>query len=196
MGKVIWNRPAIDFFIDKNTQNHYTPDGVMLNKVDRQLVFVYGTLMTGYPRNQSLIALGEGRRVCYAYTANNDFVMYKPVQTRLRFPVVLRAECKTDLTGYIYGEVWSVQSDFIRYMDEIERNGDMYNRKKVAVSDVQGRGSFALWMYLGDKDYWMKKIEKGEVISCNKQTAPKGHYYYSNYEHLENIKIINKNVSV
>lgn len=177
--------PLSQFIVNTCSVNHHTKDGVVLNNTSRQVVFVYGTLMERGSRHLSMRVQGDAIKICDACTYDNRYVLLKKTHPKGRFPMVIQSDSKTEMTGYIRGEVYSVQSDYIRYLDDIESNGSMFNRTKVVVNDIKGRGSLLTWMYIGDKTFWTRQTLAGLVTPCTPFTEPKKFYYYTKKEHLE-----------
>jgi gamma-glutamylcyclotransferase (GGCT)/AIG2-like uncharacterized protein YtfP len=180
----------LDSYIETTTfQRRYTPDCIALHELDRQFLFTYGTLMFGMPRNAFLMKAGDAKFLCNAYTPQTDVILYRTARKKSRFPVAIPAD-HYGLKAPLVGEVYSVNTGVIQYLDEIESNGVMYRRKRIPVADINKRGSLLAWCYLGIPDFWHEHIHKGQINRCRTVTAedanlPRRYYYYTEDIHNE-----------
>lgn len=106
-------------------------------------LFTYGTLMSGECRNlmmRNCEFLGEHSISKYAlahYTADE-------------FPVALYTGKKSNV---IVGEIYSCPDDnMLAYMDTIEDEGFLYNRKTIEIDGIQ------CYFYLGNKRVWRSQL--------------------------------------
>ena len=110
-------------------------------------VFVYGTLKRGIHNHRLLEGsdyIGE------AYTIDT-FRMYTT-----GFPVIFHSE-EPDAKA-VFGEVYDVDDDTLKRLDQLEAEGSMYNREKVNVICVDaGKIIDAnVGIYVGNSKYWEK----------------------------------------
>ncbi|WP_457572215.1 gamma-glutamylcyclotransferase family protein [Desulfovulcanus sp.] len=95
-------------------------------------VFVYGTLKKGYSNHHFLLDasfIGPGRTQ-NKYTMYADSIPYVSPQPQ---------------TSYIYGELYLVNDDTLRALDQLEEHPDFYVRRKVPV--VIDAKTYLAWMY-------------------------------------------------
>lgn len=119
-----------------------------------QTIFVYGTLMKKFGNHHLLHAHGETRFVGRGKTADH-FVM-----DHVGFPRARRAWENMPgrfLPNAVIGEVWTVTEQTFKILDQLEGNGFMYQREKVAVKCSNGE-TLEAWMYL-----YMKKLDAVNV---------------------------------
>ena len=131
-----------------------TPDMGVLRDTEDNLVFVYGSLMSGLHNNY---ILRKSKFLGRARTTFDKYEMY----TAGNFPVL--REVKDDEGNYVYGEAYAVDADTMMNLDWLESNGVMYSRKKIRVSmreQVIQHGNTRVypfeecWCYFGNEDYW------------------------------------------
>lgn len=110
----------------------------------KHLVFVYGTLRTGYGNNRLLVTarrLGD-------HLTDPKYTMYNTG----RFPYVAEGGKQA-----ITGEVWQVTGDVLRNLDGLEGHPDFYCRKQ----DISTKWGDA-WIYLLDGSDNCPIIESGD----------------------------------
>jgi gamma-glutamylcyclotransferase (GGCT)/AIG2-like uncharacterized protein YtfP len=136
-----------------------------LLKGKTMLVFVYGTLKSGYGNNRLL----EGaRKVCDALT-DATYAMYN-----IGFPFIVPSEQEwtedeKENAGKVVGEVWEIDSEtHLAYLDRLESEGRFYNRVKTTVNNglevsLYEINPYAGKSYRGDSKL-VKKSEEGTVL--------------------------------
>lgn len=129
------------------------------------LVFVYGTLLSGYS-NHGLLC---GARKVGSFSTEKKFKM----KGRYGFPMVVKAHRQfsglQDLvamrTHYrpIAGEVYAVDAGVLRKLDNLEGHPQWYKREQVKVRGLKENNGKA-WMYIMPST---PQIEKKENSSLN-----------------------------
>lgn len=120
------------------------------------LVFVYGSLKTGFHNNPGFLGNPEqAELIGAAQTVDSEFIMTNATS----FPYVFRwrvlpedwRDSATPYTGAVVGEVWDVSSDVLRQLDRLEGHPRHYQRQRVMVQprDVGAAAPpMEVWMYL------------------------------------------------
>lgn len=109
-------------------RSRFTPDFLEMNHLEDIVVFVYGTLQKS-ECNDGILKdakfLGQG------YTLMDNFYMKEAFEA---YPVVFDLETKSEAfkskQGKILGELYAVHPRTILAMDNLERNGYLFKRKK------------------------------------------------------------------
>ncbi|TKC53344.1 hypothetical protein EI555_005659 [Monodon monoceros] len=98
-------------------------------------MFVYGTLKTGQPNHWVLLESAHGRAAFRGWG-----------RTVEPYPLVIAGQCNIprllNLPGQgrrVAGEVYAVDEQMLRFLDEFEGCPDMYQRTRVTVA-VEGEG--------------------------------------------------------
>ena len=122
------------------------------------LIFVYGTLKSGFGNN---VLLDNSEYICKAITVDADYDMI----SLGGFPGLVNGE------NHVFGEVYNVSDDVLGRVDVLEGNGSFYQRKKVMVmSTSQPAGkSYYVWTYVlvnqeRDSGYDNSKIEMLDAL--------------------------------
>lgn len=115
---------------------------------NRHRVFVYGTLKRGI-HNHHLLEKSEF--IGNAYTVDT-FKMYT-----VGFPIIMPADGPD--AWAVYGEVYDVDDDTLKRLDNLESEGSMYLRKPINVVLEQPMGRQELIdanvsVYIGNPKYW------------------------------------------
>ena len=106
-----------------------------------ELVFVYGTLMRGNRNHRWMLQDNPGAEFVGEGWAEG-VALYKVTSG---YPgVILEAGSRTR------GEVFRVDQQILRRMDDLEDEGDLYRREKVAVSLDEGP-TVETWVYLWNR---------------------------------------------
>lgn len=125
-------------------------------------VFVYGTLKRGIHNNR---LLENSDFIGNAYTLDT-FKMF-----HVGFPVIFfdnHPDAKP-----VYGEVYDVDDDTLKSLDNLEAEGSMYDRKEINVQldhphTQQGRVVDAnVSVYIGNSGYWQHLKANQEYTSVN-----------------------------
>jgi gamma-glutamylcyclotransferase (GGCT)/AIG2-like uncharacterized protein YtfP len=107
-------------------------------------VFVYGTLKKGLC-NSSLLRTAE-------YVGTGYTVSLFTMRT-VGFPIIFPAENGSP----VFGEVFEVDDNTLKALDNLESEGRMYNREKIMVvlPDIGDAGQIEdVYVYVGNPDYW------------------------------------------
>lgn len=159
----------------------YTQDLPSLMKMERQLIFTYGTLREGFKRNRML----AGQEfVGYASTGNH-YNMYVTNNYKDPFPVVM-LEGRADHMGAIFGEVYSVVPSCLRTLDYVESNGTVYKRylTPVYIGNKDGTTHRTnAWMYKGLRSFWSSRMANLHQIKPN--AKDKSRYYMFTERHVK-----------
>lgn len=125
-------------------------------------VFVYGTLKRGIHNHRLLETseyIGEGFTV-------EKFRMYTT-----GFPVLFESD-HPDAKS-VFGEVYDVDDDTLKRLDQLEAEGRMYDRKDITVYLTSGPPGYtggvydgAVQCYIGNEQYW-KNSKIPEYTKCN-----------------------------
>lgn len=144
--------------------NEYTPDLPELQQKNGHLVFVYGTLKKSKCRGHML---AEADYLGLASTLSTHYLMYN-VQGRQQFPVVL-SRPGNPKAAPIGGELYEVTAEDMVYLDRIEQNGELYQRRMVPVNFVDSEGQMRqtwAWCYIGVDSFW------GPIVQANLKGDP------------------------
>lgn len=141
-------------------ENMFTKDIPLLDMHEWHYMFVYGSLKSGHDNNDYLAGCECVSRG--AYTSLYSYQMKEIVhsQSGLRIPYITHTG-DTERRGYIRGEVWKVNTDYITSIDGLESNGSAYFRVRLPIIiSSHTKQSIPIWTYLGNekfiKDYYLK----------------------------------------
>lgn len=105
------------------------------------LVFVYGTLKSGFPNHR---VLRGSRFVDDGYTRNRFFFANLG-----RFPAILQDENCTEFKNLrkvvVHGEIYSVNDSTLKDLDSLEGYPDLYTRKIIPITTY--KGTLNCWTY-------------------------------------------------
>jgi len=126
------------------------PESPVLEKCEKHLVFVYGTLMRGHYNHAFL----SGSRFFGEGTAHG-LALYNVTSA---FPGAVRRDgCR------VMGEVYEVDRETLAMLDRLESNGCLYRREKFPV--VLGSGDVVkAWTYL-----WLRGVNEETFVSADRQ---------------------------
>lgn len=122
------------------------------------LVFVYGSLKTGFGNN-FILQDNDAELIGTATTMYSTFRMH----SLGAFPAVV----EDNRNGKeIVGEVWSVNSKRLRALDRLESNGRLYERRLVSLSLVPEATILQAWMYvfLGNPEHFASEDDSDRGI--------------------------------
>jgi gamma-glutamylcyclotransferase (GGCT)/AIG2-like uncharacterized protein YtfP len=105
-------------------------------------VFVYGTLKSGYGNN---ILLRYSDHIDDAIL--NNYTMWYSA-TKGSFPVIYNK-----MGHIVKGEVYKVDSHTLSLLDQLEANGQMYDRKIATVKLSNGK-KMKVYVYVGISNFW------------------------------------------
>lgn len=126
----------------------------------KQLVFVYGTLLSGEGNNKWLSEKSGGVLLAETKTVDANFVM----TSNGSFPYVLDEMNGHKYAGQVTGELWSV--DTLSHLDILEGvKYDHYRRDEVLLENGE-----TAWMYTSCK----KSVLKYEIVKTCDWKARKG----------------------
>ncbi|OPY61145.1 MAG: Gamma-glutamylcyclotransferase family protein YtfP [Pelotomaculum sp. PtaU1.Bin065] len=114
-----------------------------------ELVFVYGTLLSGhrnnyYLKNSKFVSIGKVK----------GLALYDVTES---YPGVVQEENST-----VIGEVYEVNSTTLKLLDRLESNGYLYRREKFSVM-IKGAAVVEAWTYL-----WLRPVT-GAMVPLDKQ---------------------------
>lgn len=205
-------KPTIDVAARKD-RTRYTSDLHILERYERQKVFVYGSEMERFSNHD---LLGQDRvRISSAQTTD-DYSLWRDKKEG-NHPIALVDGLLIPCP--IKGELYSVSKSAILELDRYHRNGIQFNRKRVsltialrAVKFIDERDLWSdrlrtplnravitlevepveikAWMYVGVKEYWEPQLDAGYYFSPVKMFSPKNttkpRYYYYTIAELNN----------
>jgi gamma-glutamylaminecyclotransferase len=151
-------------------EGNYSDDIPKLNRQKYHYIFVYGTLKKGF-RNHRLIL--NAPLVGCGFTSARNFILYN--ERNAKFPVALF----TNNGASLYGEVYRVEVEDIRTLDNLESNGIIYKRYPLDIQTYQSVGSMQkikAWTYVGKRDWWDSRLSRLDLIPVS--TDDKFKYYY------------------
>lgn len=121
--------------------------------MEREYVFVYGTLMRGHGNN---VLLRKERASFFDEGVVRGFGLY---QVSRSFPGVVREE-----SSLVLGEVFRIHLSTLEVLDRLEGRGIVYDREKVPVT-VQSTGrKVDAWIYL-----WLGSVDSFKRIPLSEQ---------------------------
>lgn len=106
-------------------------------------LFVYGTLMEGYLANMML----ETSTFIASGITEQPFIM----KTNGVFPMVTETGNDGRYAGNVMGEVYEVNDDVLKIIDEYENVPTLFTRKEVTISTCKNE-SITGWMYVHNDD--------------------------------------------
>lgn len=135
------------------------------------LVFVYGSLKTGFSNNW-LLQSHEARLICLEARTHEDSFFMESLGS---FPAVVRSDVLDDLgvafpvtRKRIVGELWEVSDPVLARLDRLESNGHLYQRESVSVEISRAAATkipgkiesengqvVQAWMYLLNRPEWL-----------------------------------------
>lgn len=109
-----------------------------------ELVFVYGTLLSGhrnhyYLKNSRFVGVGEVKGLALFDVTEH-------------YPGVVQEE-----DSAVLGEVYEVDSATLKALDRLEGNGSLYQREKFSVM-IKGKAVLEVWIYL-----WLRPVAGARV---------------------------------
>lgn len=120
------------------------------------LVFVYGTLKRDY-HNHYILADAKAEFVGYAETLG----CYRMYQRG--FPILME-----DGDGHrVTGELYRASASVVPWLDRLEGEGRMYDRKVVEVEVNGGDGPVPCSIYVGRPDFWDRQFKDQEPMPLN-----------------------------
>jgi gamma-glutamylcyclotransferase (GGCT)/AIG2-like uncharacterized protein YtfP len=153
---------------DRINRNIYTPDLPYLNSRNGHLLFVYGTLKTGFSRHWMLKSY-KSHFICSAISWQMYSLFYAP---KLGFPVMMPSAGGSPI-GNVVGQLFIVPPKVISVLDECEKNGDMYNRYKINLqlitkptdNQFQQYATCYAWCYIGNPKEWRPHVEQRRMVA-------------------------------
>ncbi len=103
----------------------------------KQLVFVYGTLKKGFFYHDKYLGDGKGEFVSTA-SVGNDYSLYIDA-----LPFMVREKSDTGVKG----ELYEVNADTLKNLDDLEGHPIFYKREAIEVKDADGNIKNA-WAYI------------------------------------------------
>lgn len=119
------------------------------------LLFVYGTLKTGFLNHDRLFRCPHTKFLGEAVTFDQNFRMGSKACGMGSYwaPVIYR-EKAPNARGSIWGELYSVSNNMMCIVDSYEGHPHIYNRQKISVIPIDGETqTIDAWCYLGHRDY-------------------------------------------
>jgi len=147
--------------------NICTPDLPYIESKRGHLLFVYGTLKQGFSRNWMLKGY-KARFVASAISTLEYSLFYSPA---LGFPVMMPRYCQSEV-GHVMGQLWIIPPKLIAILDDVEKNGDMYNRIKINVqlitkptdTQFQQYATTYAFGYIGNPKEWGQQIIQNKML--------------------------------
>jgi len=153
-------------------EGNYSDDIPKLNRQKYHYVFVYGTLKKGF-RNHGIIT--DSPLVGCGFTTSRNFILYN--ERSAKFPVAMF----TNNGASLYGEVYRVEVEDIRTLDNLESNGVLYKRYPLEIQVYQSVGSMQkvkAWTYVGKRDWWDSRLNRLDLIPVTVQDTFKYLMYH------------------
>jgi gamma-glutamylcyclotransferase (GGCT)/AIG2-like uncharacterized protein YtfP len=153
----------------RQLETAHTPDVQELEEKRGHLIFTYGTLKSGMPRNY-LLTSTKSRFIAVGITNLAYSLFYQHKRYDERFPVLLPG-IKGSPVGPVVGELWMVYPKTVMGIDRMERNGTLYKRLKMQIqvvskpkhSDFQLYAMTWAWGWTGIRSAWEPLIELQEM---------------------------------
>lgn len=147
--------PIKTWMQEKVRQGYFTPDSVDIALHTHHIVFVYGTLRLNHIRNDILTMDESNKLLNYGFTDLDNLQMAYSFKSR--FPAVFFHEKDSEGNARIFGEIWSVTEETLRYLDRVEGNGVAFKRMPMTIKVFEKDSTIStvkhVWMYLGMPGY-------------------------------------------
>lgn len=151
----------------------YTKDMPLLNLHHTHFLFSYGTLRQGFANHG---ILGKDPR-CFGvgFTKSNNFVLVKYTT----YPIAFYS-ADEKFKAKIYGELFEVSPDQLRIIDNLESNGEVYQRIPLEIDFIDknlDKKTCKAWTYLGEKRFWSSEKDHLKPIPICKPRNGADPYY-------------------
>lgn len=169
----------------------FTPDASLLTQYEIIPVFLYGTLMEGYPE-AGLVTQFNNMSTLTAFTYGN-FSCWKKKLGKLSFPIAMEptpSPYSLAPANTVKGQLFFLFPEAFYELDKRFRNGLQFTRKLVpicAFNREQRRPmveyEFEAFMYIGNPEYWENQFDAGywfepvQVMNPNK-FYPVPYYFF------------------
>lgn len=120
-----------------------------MDKEKKELVFVYGSLKRGYGNHGFLV---DQNFLGVAKTSESNFYMV----SLGAFPATIRHESGKKITG----EVYEVDEQTFKSLDQLEGQGSLYSRNK-EMFDLQNGKKVEAWIYLMPRQIANSVVARG-----------------------------------
>ena len=152
-----------DFLSEIDRRMRYTPDIDELYTYDKHLIFVYCNLMSGHINHNVYLSGCD-----YLGRANTLEPNYALRRTST-FPIMCKHETEESQNSrdmMVYGETYGVSPSRIIAMDQLLKNGELFNRQKIFIRFWDQDTPFKdkskslvreCWAYLANPKVWDEK---------------------------------------
>jgi gamma-glutamylcyclotransferase (GGCT)/AIG2-like uncharacterized protein YtfP len=109
----------------------------------KMYLFVYGSLRRGFPNHFLL------EKSIYMGTYSTVDKYYMIGQVSKSFPyVVAEAEFEGQPSTHIIGELYDIDADVLKDLDDLEGHPDFYTRRLVRATDELGNNIYSAYVYI------------------------------------------------
>jgi gamma-glutamylcyclotransferase (GGCT)/AIG2-like uncharacterized protein YtfP len=128
------HHPDAQWFAEAAHTNALTPDLWVLQRYDFQLIFVYGTQMSGHPQHE--LVMEHGAYAAAAYTAQ-QYTLWKKRLGRSSFPIALQGsgwrtpDWRTPPLARVQGELYAIEAKQLLELDKHFQNTLEFDRKRI-----------------------------------------------------------------
>lgn len=123
------------------------------------LVFVYGTLKSGYKNNYIL----EGANYVAKAITSDAYVLLNLGA----FPAIVDPSNVDYPPCRVSGELYEVDPLTLERLDYLEREGELYERRKIHVASPEGLKIAYAYIFIPIIDFKSKGFEPCEIINSN-----------------------------
>jgi gamma-glutamylcyclotransferase (GGCT)/AIG2-like uncharacterized protein YtfP len=109
----------------------------------KMYLFVYGSLRRGFPNHFLL------EKSIYIGTYSTVDKYYMIGQVSKSFPYVLaETEFEGQPSAHIIGELYDIDADVLKNLDDLEGHPDFYTRRLVRATDELGNNIYSAYVYI------------------------------------------------
>ena len=178
-------------WIKEHEPSGYTYDMWKLQRFAHQPLFVYDQCMQTHRMHSMIEEWSEFRGT--AFTAGENWTLWKKRLGPGTFPIPMRIPYAMTQTGRIRGELYLIDSNRFKELDEYKQNGVEFRRKPVQIlvpcrhlNHVVNRDhnyewqatdliyKTHAWMYVGRHTYWKDFLDAGYLFGTCQIHDPKG----------------------
>jgi len=183
-------KPAIDpDWLKVHQPTGFTYDMWKLQRFQHQPLFVYDQWMQNHRMHSMIEDWAQYRGV--AFTQNANWIMWKKRLGQGTFPIPMRIPFNGVPMGRIRGELYLIDSERLKVLDEYKENGVEFRRKPVEVlipyrhlehivnkdHNYEWKATDLIakihtWMYIGRYKYWGELLDAGYLFGQCKFYTP------------------------